>query len=164
MFGISPIGWIHTLGSLPAIPAAVYMLARHGRIVPRSTAGAIYLVTMVIGAASVFAVTRVPAGYAAGALTLLLLGIGYGVGRSPLRARPRAARAIETFCLSCTVFLLMLPTTSETLRRVPDGSPFVSDPASPVLRAVAIGLFGLLVAGLALQMIALWRRPAPLGD
>ena len=23
MFGISPLGWVHTLGSLPAIPAVV---------------------------------------------------------------------------------------------------------------------------------------------
>jgi hypothetical protein len=27
MFEISPLGWIHTLGSLPAIPVAVYMFA-----------------------------------------------------------------------------------------------------------------------------------------
>ncbi len=44
MFGISPLGWVHTLGSLPAIPVAVYMFARHGRIVPRSKAGAVYFV------------------------------------------------------------------------------------------------------------------------
>lgn len=164
MFGISPLGWIHTLGSLPAIPAAAYMLARHGRIVPRSPAGTVYFVAMLIGAVSVFAVTHMPGGYAAGALTLLLLGIGYGVGRSPLRAWPRAARAIETVCLSCTVFLLMLPTTSETLRRVPDGHPFVSDPASPVLGAVAAGFLALLAVGLAAQMIALFRRREPLRD
>src|SRR5436190_23605289 len=44
MFGISPLGWVHTLGSLPAVPVAIYMFARYGRIVPRSTAGAIYFV------------------------------------------------------------------------------------------------------------------------
>lgn len=31
MFGTSPLGWLHILSSLPAI----YMHARHGRIVPR---------------------------------------------------------------------------------------------------------------------------------
>jgi hypothetical protein len=36
MFGISPLGWLHTLGSLPAIPLAIYMFARYGRIVPRT--------------------------------------------------------------------------------------------------------------------------------
>jgi hypothetical protein len=32
MFGISSLGWVHTIGSLPAIPLAIYMLARYGRI------------------------------------------------------------------------------------------------------------------------------------
>jgi len=40
--GISPIGWLHTLGSLPAIPLAVYMLVRHGRIAPETAAGRAY--------------------------------------------------------------------------------------------------------------------------
>lgn len=39
MFGISTLGWVHTLGSLPAIPLAIYMFARQGRIVPRSSPG-----------------------------------------------------------------------------------------------------------------------------
>jgi hypothetical protein len=56
MFGISPLGWVHTLGSLPAIPLAIYMFARHGRIVPRSVPGALYFVSMLIGATTVFLV------------------------------------------------------------------------------------------------------------
>jgi hypothetical protein len=47
MFGISALGWVHTLGSLPAIPAAIYMFARHGRIVPRSRPGMLYFMTHV---------------------------------------------------------------------------------------------------------------------
>ena len=39
MFGISPLGWLHTLGSLPAIPAAAYML--HCSTAPSSDASAI---------------------------------------------------------------------------------------------------------------------------
>ena len=59
MFGISPLGWVHTLGSLPAIPLAVYMFARHGRIVPRSGPGTVYFVSMLIDAATVFLVASV---------------------------------------------------------------------------------------------------------
>ncbi|POM15337.1 hypothetical protein CSX04_08153 [Burkholderia cepacia] len=66
MFGISPLGWIHTLGSLPAIPMAVYMFARYGRIVPRSVAGRVYFVTMLIGSLTVFAIAH--------------QGISYGIG------------------------------------------------------------------------------------
>src|ERR1700733_8946446 len=121
MFGISPLGWVHTLGSLPAIPAAVYMLARHGRIVPRSTGGAVYFVSMLIGAATVFLVAHEPVSYGIGLATLLLLLTGYGVGLSP--GLGRAVPYIETICLSLTAFLLMLPTVTEILRRVPDGHP-----------------------------------------
>src|SRR6201995_1320703 len=104
MFGISPLGWIHTLGSLPAIPVAAYMFARHGRIVPRSVAGAIYFASMLIGAGTVFLVAHQPVSYGIGAATLLLLLAGYGVGR--ISGLGRAASYLETICLSLTAFLL----------------------------------------------------------
>src|ERR1700690_1155120 len=81
MFGISPLGWVHTLGSLPAIPVAVYMFARHGRIVPRSTPGAIYFASMLIGAVTVFLVAHESISYGIGAITILFLLAGYGVKR-----------------------------------------------------------------------------------
>ncbi|MBI4047006.1 MAG: hypothetical protein HY371_09315, partial [Devosia nanyangense] len=78
MFGITPLGWVHTLGSLPAIPLAIYMFARYGRIVPRSVPGIGYLVAMVIGSVTAFLVARVPVSYVIGGLTLLLVLAGYG--------------------------------------------------------------------------------------
>jgi hypothetical protein len=156
MFGISPLGWLHTLGSLPAIPAAAYMLARHGRIVPRSTVGVIYLVSMLIGAVTVFLVAHQAVSYGVGAATILLLLAGYGVGR--LSGLGRAARYAETICLSLTVFLLMLPTVTEILRRVPDGHPLVTDLKSPLLLGSQAGLLVTLVVGLTAQIIYLRRK------
>ena len=153
MFGISPLGWVHTLGSLPAIPAAVYMLARHGRIVPRSTAGAVYFVSMLIGAATVFLVAHQPISYGIGAATLLLLLTGYGVGLFP--GLGRAGTYIETICLSLTAFLLMLPTVTEILRRVPDGHPLVTDLNSPLLLGAQGSLLVILIVGLTAQIIGL---------
>lgn len=156
MFGISPLGWVHTLGSLPAIPAAAYMFAVHGRIAPRSTAGIVYLISMLIGAVTVFFVTHMPAGHVAGALTLLLLVVGYGIGRTPLPARGVAY--VETIALSMTAFLLMLPTVSEILRRVPDGHPFVTDLKSPLLLGAQASILAALVIGLTAQIIYLRRQ------
>jgi preprotein translocase subunit SecY len=155
MFGISPLGWVHTLGSLPAIPAAAYMLSCHGRIVPRSGAGTVYFISMLIGAATVFLVTHQVVGYGIGAATLLLLLAGYGVGRIP--GLGRAARYIETICLSLTAFLLMLPTITETLRRVPDGHPLVTDLQSPLLLGSQASLLVILVVGLTAQIVYLRR-------
>lgn len=156
MFGISPLGWIHTLGSLPAIPVAFYMLARHGRIVPRSTPGAIYFVSMLIGAATVFLVAHQPVSYAIGALTILLLLAGYAI--DPILGSARVARYIETICLSLSAFFLMVPTVSEILRRVPDGHPLVTDLKSPLLLGAQGGLLAILVVGLTAQIIHLARQ------
>lgn len=156
MFGISPLGWIHTLGSLPAIPVAVYMFARYGRIVPRSLPGLIYFIAMLIGAVTVFLVAHEPAGYVIGAVTLVLLLAGYGVGH--LHGPGRAARYIETVCLSLTAFLLMLPTVTEVLRRVPDGHPLVTDLKSPLLLGSQGSLLVILIIGLTAQIISLGRQ------
>lgn len=156
MFGISPLGWVHTLGSLPAIPMAIYMFARHGRIVPRSAPGAVYFATMLTGAATVFLVAHQPVSYGIGAATILLLLAGYSVGR--VSALGRSAKYLETIFLSLTAFLLMVPTVSETLRRVPDGHPFVTDPKSPLLLGSQAGLLVILIIGLAAQIIHLRRQ------
>lgn len=156
MFGISPLGWVHTLGSLPAIPLAVYMIARYGRIVPRSTPGAAYFVSMLIGAATVFLVAHQPVSYAIATITIVLLLAGYGVGRVPRLGR--AALYIETICLSLTAFLLMLPTVTETLRRVPDGHPLVTDLKSPLLLGSQASLLVVLIIGLTAQIVYLRKQ------
>lgn len=158
MFGISPIGWLHTLGSLPAVPVAAYMFARHGRIVPNSTAGAIYFVAMLVGTLTILPVAHAQASYIVAAVTLVLLLVGYGVGRLP--GSQRAKSYIETITLSITAFLLMVPTTSEILRRVPDGHPLVTDLKSPLLLGAQGALFVALLLGLTVQILRL-RRLAP---
>lgn len=161
MFGISPPGWVHTLGSLPAIPLAIYMFARHGRIVPRSRPGAIYFVSMVIGAATVFLVAHQPVSNAIGVVTLILLLAGYSVGLT--QRLGRAGVYIETICLTLTVFLLMVPTVSETLRRVPDGHPLVTDLNSPLLIGAQASLLVALIVGITAQVIYLRKQASRTG-
>ena len=156
MFGISSLGWVHTIGSLPAIPAALYMFARHGRIMPRTGAGAVYFASMLIGALTVFLVAHQPVSYGIGAATLLLLLAGYGVGHLPI-AKSVALYA-ETILLSVTAFLLMVPTVSETLRRVPDGHPIVTDLKSPILLGAQAAIVVALIVGVTAQIIHLRRR------
>jgi hypothetical protein len=49
----------------------------------------------------------------------------------------------------------MVPTVSETLRRVPDGHPLVTDLKSPVLLGAQGALFVILVVGLTAQIFYL---------
>jgi len=155
MFGISPLGWVHTLGSLPAIPAAAYMFASRGRIVPRSKTGAVYFVAMLIGASSVVFIAHQRVSYVIAGVTLFLLLVGYGSALLPGAAK--AKKYVETISLTLTAFLLMVPTVTETLRRVPDGHPFVTDPKSPILLGAQGTLFILLLVGLTAQILYLRR-------
>lgn len=156
MFGVSSLGWVHTLGSLPAIPVALWMFASHGRIVPRSRLGAVYFASMLVGAATVFLVAHQPVSYGIGAVTILLLLAGYGAER--ILGHRRATGYMETLCLSLSAFLLMLPTVTEILRRVPDGHPLVTDLGSPLLRGAQGSLLVVLIVGLTAQIIHLRRR------
>jgi hypothetical protein len=156
MFGISPLGWLHTLGSLPAIPLAIYMVVRYGRIERRTAAGTVYFVSMLIGAATIFLFAHQPVSYGIAVATIVFLLIGYSAEK--MRFLGRAAIYVETICLSLTAFLLMVPTVSETLRRVPDGHPFVTDLKSPLLLGAQASLLLVLVLGLTAQIIHLRKK------
>lgn len=64
---------------------------------------------------------------------------------------------IETTCLSLTAFLLMVPTLTETLRRIPDGHPLVTELNSPILLASQASLLLALIIGLTAQILYLRR-------
>ena len=70
----------------------------------------------------------------------------------------RATRYVETIALSLTAFLLMLPTVTEILRRVPDGHPFVTDLKSPLLLGAQGSILAALVIGLTVQIVFLRRQ------
>lgn len=155
MFGISSLGWLHTLGSLPAIPLALWMLARHGRIVPRSGAGIAWFIFMAIGGLTIFLIAKQPVSNGIAVATLVLLVAGYTVGR--ISALGRAARYLETIFLSLTVFLLLVPSVNETLTRVPNGNPIAKGSDSPILLVAFGSLVVLLVVGLTAQILHLRR-------
>ncbi|MFB4323417.1 hypothetical protein RB298_13870 [Priestia sp. BR_2] len=156
MFGISSLGWVHTLSSLPAIPLATYMFARYGRIVPRSRPGVVYFISMIIGALTVFPIAHQSVSYVISTATILLLLGGYGVGR--ISGFGSSGKYLETIFLSLTAFLLMLPTVTEILTRVPDGNPLVSDLSSPVLLGAQATLLVIFIVGLTAQIIHLRRQ------
>jgi len=159
--GISPLGWLHTLGSLPAIPLAAYMLVKHGRIVPETQAGRAYFWFMLLGVLTVYPIAHQPISSIVATVTLVVLLLGYGISRWP-KAK-RFGKYIETTSLSISVFLLMVPTVSESLRRLPVGNPLVTDLKDPLLLGVQGALFLALIVGIPLQMRALYKRKAALG-
>ncbi|MBD9478957.1 hypothetical protein [Pseudoxanthomonas sp. PXM02] len=154
--GISPIGWLHTLGSLPALPLAIYMLVKHGRIIPETIAGRAYFWFMLMGVLTVYPVAHQPASSIVATITLVFLLIGYGIAL--WRPAKRLWVYLQTISTSITVFLLMVPTVSESLRRLPVGDPLVTDLKDPLLLGVQGALFLTLIVGIPLQMRALYKQ------
>lgn len=153
--GISPIGWLHTLGSFPAIPLAFYMLVKYGRIAPETKAGKAFFWFMLLGILTVYPIAHAPASVAAATITLVMLLVGFGI--SNISWAQRFARYIETIALSISVFLLLTPTVSESLRRLPVGDPLVKSMDDPLLLGALGVLFAALVIGIPLQMRALYK-------
>jgi hypothetical protein len=154
--GISPLGWLHTLGSLPAIPLALYMLFKHGRIVPATPAGRAYFWFFVLGAVTVYPLAHQQVSLIIATVALIVLFLGYGIARwSPANS---FWKYVETASLSISVFLLLVPTVSETLRRLPAGHPVVTDLKDPLLLGAQGALFLVLLIGVPLQLRALARR------
>lgn len=154
--GISPLGWLHTLGSLPAIPLAAYMLVKHGRIVPETKAGRAYFWFMLLGVLTVYPIAHQPVSSIVATVTLVVLLLGYGISRWPMAKR--FGKYIETISLSISVFLLMVPTVSESLRRLPVGNPLVTDLKDPLLLGAQGALFLALLVGIPLQLRAVYKR------
>lgn len=154
--GISPLGWLHTLGSLPAIPLAAYMLVKHGRIAPETRAGRAYFWFMLLGVLTVYPIAHQPISSIVATVALVALLLGYGISRWPMAKR--LGKYIETISLSISVFLLMVPTVSESLRRLPVGDPLVTDLKDPLLLGVQGALFLALIVGIPLQVRALYKR------
>lgn len=154
---ISPLGWLHTLGSLPAIPLAAHMLFRHGRITPHSRAGRAYFWFMLLGVLTVYPIAHQPVSAIIATVTLVALLVGFGISKWPTAMR--SVRYVETIALSLSVFLLMVPTVSETLRRLPAGNPLVTDMKDPLLLGAQGVLLLALIVGIPLQLRALKRQP-----
>jgi hypothetical protein len=153
---LSALGWFHTLGSLPAVPLALYLLARYGRIPPERRWGKAFLVFMFIGAVSGVFVVQSPPGAAVAALSLISLTIGSTIGF--IRPLERHRWWIETSALSVSVFTLFLPSVTETLTRLPAGDPIADSPEAPLVVAFQAALLLILIVGLTLQLLFL-RRP-----
>lgn len=154
---LSALGWFHTLGSLPAVPLALYMLFRHGRITPEAVTGKAWLVFMFIGAISGVLVIKDPPGVAISILSLGSLAVGSTIHKAVFLGAHRLW--IQTVALSTATFTLFLPSLTETLTRLPAGDPIAASPQAPLVVTLQLGLVVCLIVGVTLQLLFLKRPP-----
>lgn len=157
---LSALGWFHTLGSLPAVPIGLILLIQQGRIDPSTRLGKAYLFFMFVGAISAIFVIKSPPGAAVAVLSLISLTVGATIGF--IRPLARFRWSIETIALSISYFTLLLPSVTETLTRLPAGTPVASGVEDPLVVGFQLTLLVVLLAGVTLQLLSRRRHaPAP---
>lgn len=158
MFGLTPLGTVHTAISLVALAAGVAAFVRDRQIVAGNRLGQVYIVTTVLTCLTGFGIFQhggFGAPHALGVLTLLVLALAALAGRTALLGR--ASPYVETVSYSLTFFFHLIPGATETFTRLPAGDPLFSSPEDPALQKLVGVLFALFVVGAALQV---WRLRA----
>ncbi|RCW68742.1 hypothetical protein [Pseudorhodoferax soli] len=157
MFGLTPLGLVHTAISLVALWTGLHSLLRGGAIDPRGGLGRIYLWATVLTCLTSFGIFRhggFNAGHGLGVLTLLVVGVAL----LPLRAA--WWRYAQTLLWTLTLFLHMVPGLNETFTRLPVGAPLFTGPDDPRLQASIGVVFVVFAVVMLLQLLQMWRsRP-----
>ena len=162
-FELTPLGLFHTLVSIVAVIAACVAIYKDGGISPHTQIGRTYLITLVITTLTGFPIFRsgvVTPPHILGVVTLLVLGIAALAGMTKMLGT--ASLYVETVSYSFTVFLLMIPTVTETLTRVPPGNPWVSSPEAPIFPPLYTALLVAFLAGATIQVRRLRAAPTRL--
>jgi uncharacterized membrane protein len=152
-FQLTPLGLFHTLVSIVCVGAALVALYRDRGISPRTTIGKFYLAALWVTTLTGFPIFRHGAPgppHVVGVLTVLALIVALVAGKTGFFGK--ASALVETVSYSTTVLLLMIPTVTETLTRVPPSRPWVASPESPILLALYAVLLVLFFVGVSIQV------------
>ena len=153
MFGLTPLGIIHTLTSLVAVAAGILAFVRYGRITMGQRAGQVYVWATVLTCFTGFCIFQhggFGKAHMLGILTLLVMGVALVAERT--RLFRRVSPYIETVAYSLTFFFHMVPGITETSTRLPPGAPWVANAETPILQTAAAAMFAVFLAGAAWQV------------
>jgi len=153
MFGLTPLGAIHTAISLVALVAGIGALARDKEIVAKSTLGKTYIWATVLTCLTGFGIFQhggFGKPHALGVITLLVLALAVFAARTTLFGR--ASRYVETISYTMTFFFHLVPGFTETGTRLPAGAPLFANPDDPALQRVIGVVFVLVLIGIGLQV------------
>jgi hypothetical protein len=151
--GLSNLGIFHTIIGILAIGAALVSYIKYGRINLAARSGLVYFFGTVVTALTALGLSR-NGGFNPGHLfSLLVLVLVLAAYFLYAKRKAPKARYFETFCLSFSFFLSLLPTVNETFTRIPIGHPLAKNASDPVIGKTLLVLFVLFVAGSVYQII-----------
>jgi len=159
MFGLTPLGVIHTAISLIAVAAGAIALVRDKEISPRNMLGKTYVIATVLTCLTGFGIFQhggFGKPHALGIITLVVLGVAYVAGYTKLYGR--WSPYIETVSYSMTFLFHLIPGITETTTRLPLGAPLLPNAEAPALQAASAVLFVAFLIGATLQVRRLRAR------
>lgn len=156
MFGLTPLGVVHTAISIVAVVAGFVALVRDQRISSSNGLGKVYVITTALTCLTGFGIFQhggFNKAHALGIITLVVLAAAWGAGRYGWFGR--ASRYVEIVGYSATFLFHLIPAITETTTRLPFGHPLLSSPEAPQLQTASAVLFVLFLLGAWLQVRAL---------
>jgi len=162
MFGLTPLGVIHTAISLIAVAAGLIALIRDKEISPRNMLGKTYVITTVITCLTGFGIFQhggFGKPHTLGIITLIVLAVAYVAGYTKLYGR--LSPYIETVSYSATFLFHLIPGITETTTRLPLGAPLLPNADAPALQAATAVLLVAFLIGATLQVLRLRARRRP---
>jgi len=150
--GLSNLGIFHTIIGIIAIVAAVIAFVKSGKIDLSKLPGKIYFYCTLITSLTALGLSSVKGinpGHILAILIVVLISVAYFLyAKKPGNSR---ARYVETFFLSFSFFLSMIPTVNETFNRIPVGHPLAHGPQDPLIAKTLLLFLILLIVGSVLQ-------------
>jgi cbb3-type cytochrome oxidase subunit 3 len=150
--GLTNLGIFHTIIGIIAIVAALTSFVKHGKINLYVLSGKIYVYGTIVTSLTALGISKLGGfnpGHAFALFIVILVLVAYYLH---LRKKGNTrARYFENFSLSLSLFLSLIPTVSETFRRVPIGHPLAKDPADPSIAKTLLVLLILFVVGAVYQ-------------
>jgi uncharacterized membrane protein len=159
MFGLTPLGVIHTAISLVAVAAGLIALLRDKEISPRNGVGKIYIIATILTCLTGFGIFQhggFGKPHALGIITLVVLGVACVAGYTKFYGR--FSPYIETVSYSATFLFHLIPGITETTTRLPLGAPLLPNAEAPALQAASAVLGVLFLIGATLQVRRLRAR------
>jgi len=160
MFGLTPLGTVHTAVSLVAVVAGFMALVRHKEISTRSGAGSVFFWGTVLTCLTGFGIFQhggFGKPHVLGIVSLIVLAVAFAAERRGTFAR--LSRYVATLGFSLALFLHFIPATVETLTRFPLGAPYLSNPDDPKAQPIIGFFFLVFLIGAVLQVLRLRRSP-----
>jgi uncharacterized membrane protein len=159
MFGLTPLGIVHTILSLLAVVAGAGALLRYGAIGMRTRLGRIFVWTTALTCLTGFGIFQhggFGKPHTLAIITLVVLAVAAAAERGWLFGL--SARYVATIGYSLAFFFHVIPGFTETSTRLPAGRPLASGPDDPHLQAAIAAAFVVFLIGAFLQYRRLKTR------